>query len=290
MSFLARCFASISARGDRKRDSVPAPEGVEEEILEEAFPFGKMRIALYRKEGPEGNPLPVALIVHGGGWVYGGIETYALYGKMLASKGFLAIIYEYPLAPRARFPAQLVALDETLSLLKERREEWGADLEKVFLVGDSAGASMALQYGIAESVPEHGMLYPLRFPLPLRGLVLNCGTYMGFGDRKEDFMTRFVARNLLWKDYDRDDPRLNPLRFIKKSIPPIFLLSAEKDFLLWETEWLHGYLLSKGIAHEYRFCWSKEGNRLGHVFHLDFRTKIAFRVLDEETEWMKKLC
>ena len=287
MSFLARCFASISSHGDRKRDSLPPPDGVREEIVEESFSFGKMRVAFYRGEERGGKPLPVAIVVHGGGWVYGGIKEYALYGKMLASRGFLSLVYEYPLAPGARFPTQLVALDETLGLLKRWREEWGADLDRVFLVGDSAGASMALHYGIAETVPEHGMLYPLRFPLPLRGLVLNCGTYMGFGDRKNDFTTRFVAKNLLWKDYDRDDPRLNPLRYIRKSIPPLFLLSSEKDFLLRETEWLHGYLLSKGIPHEYRYCWSKEGDRLGHVFHLDFRTEIARQVLSEETDWMR---
>ena len=69
------------------------------------------------------------LVVHGGGFSYGTKETYRLYGRYLAKQGFGVVVFSYPLAPEARFPTQLLAVDKAMEWLKSNGERLGISLE-----------------------------------------------------------------------------------------------------------------------------------------------------------------
>ena len=89
-------------------------------------------------------PLPTLLYMHGGGWVVGSIATHDPFCRLLcAEAGIQILAIDFRLAPENPFPA---ALDDTLDAwhwLVEHAAEIGADLRRLAVGGDSAGANLA---------------------------------------------------------------------------------------------------------------------------------------------------
>ena len=113
MSLFSLAFCLTAARTDAKRDAgltVPAGLTVCRDIPYRARATRQDMLAVYWPAAPQ-TPLPVIVSVHGGGYVYGSKEVYQYYCMSLAGQGFAVINFNYRLAPGARFPAQLAALN-----------------------------------------------------------------------------------------------------------------------------------------------------------------------------------
>lgn len=128
-------------KGDKKRnDQIPEIKGL---VASKNIKYEKglsrfHRLDVFRPTNAAG-PIPLIVVVHGGGWIYGDKEIYRLYARELARHGFAVICYNYVLAPEKRFPYQLIELDHVLAWAKANADEYGFDTDNVFLVGDSAG-------------------------------------------------------------------------------------------------------------------------------------------------------
>lgn len=95
---------------------------------------------------PESKPLagPMLVHFHGGGWVQGSLESHRGACAWLARQaGVRVLSVDYRLAPEHPFPAQ--ADDALLAWRSVMRDpaRFGADPERVGVIGDSAGAQMA---------------------------------------------------------------------------------------------------------------------------------------------------
>ena len=122
--------------------------------------------------------LPVIVNVHGGGYVYGNKEVYQFYAAHLAQKGFAVINYNYRLAPRYKFPSPLEDLNEVIKWSLKNQDDYPVDTENVFLIGDSAGAQIACQYGCIYSNSEYEKIMGIAKPkVTIKALSLACGTY-----------------------------------------------------------------------------------------------------------------
>src|SRR3546814_11233924 len=66
----------------------------------------------------EGDRLPVVVSFHGGGWDSGERGSYGFAGRALARQGFVTVIPDYRLVPKAPCPAFL-ARSDTRSVGKE---------------------------------------------------------------------------------------------------------------------------------------------------------------------------
>src|SRR3546814_12071335 len=53
--------------------------------------------------GPD-DRLPVVVFFHGGGWDSGDRTSYGFAGRALATEGFVAVVPDYRLVPRAHWP------------------------------------------------------------------------------------------------------------------------------------------------------------------------------------------
>lgn len=95
---------------------------------------------LYR---PHQLPTPLALYLHGGGWVTGGLDSHDRVCRRLAAATALSVLaLDYRLAPEHRWPA---ALDDCLHALSWANEHQG-ELEgtgPIGVVGDSSGGHLA---------------------------------------------------------------------------------------------------------------------------------------------------
>lgn len=92
---------------------------------------------------------PVVVALHGGAWRAGGPARYDGIAAQIAANGMSVLSIAYTLVdgtPETRFPAQMNDLASALSFLAGNADSLGIDVERLGLMGDSAGATLvALQ-------------------------------------------------------------------------------------------------------------------------------------------------
>src|SRR6185369_2077325 len=123
----------------------PRPGGVSVNDRTIAGPAGPIRARLYRPESasPEAK-LPALVFAHGGGWVFGNLDSHDVLCAQLAIEAGIAVFaVDYRLAPEARFPG---AFDDVVAGLKwvaANGPSLGIDAARLAIGGDSAGGNLA---------------------------------------------------------------------------------------------------------------------------------------------------
>lgn len=275
MALINYIFGKGCLKNDTKRDAgKPLPTDLKEwKDLAYDRRYGKWgHLDVYRKDVD--GLLPTIVVVHGGGYLYGTKEIYSRYAKALAHDGYVVVCFNYPLAPGHRFPTQLYCLGEVLSFTKEHGKEWGADLSRVYLYGDSAGANLSYLFGLAQSSEEYRELFPgLRLDLKVNGLSLNCGLYSNLGT-SEVSQTWWMWKYFLPRHSKKSDPRFQTVSHINPSFPPTYLMTSDGDFLHAENAPFKKRLEEANVPLLYE-DFVGQGEPLGHVFHLDVDTDDA---------------
>ena len=204
---------------------------------------------VYRPRDATGN-LPVFVLVHGGGWVYGDKERYQYYGLTMAQRGFAVINYTYRLAPEHKFPASLEDTCRVIGWMYENKENYGFDTEYVFLGGDSAGAHLAALFTNLCTSPAYARCFDFRVPegfVP-SAVALNCGVYA-----PADGIGEVLAMTPQQRDQLGDDGRsfaefmedlledasskeqqslINVYDYMTGAWPPVYLMTAHGDYLM----------------------------------------------------------
>lgn len=277
---------------DLKRNrQIPEPSGIVSfRNLRYAKGCGRWhKLDVYRPEGKEG-PLPLLVVVHGGGWLYGDKEIYHLYAKDLARRGFAVVCFNYVLAPERKFPSPLIDLDDTMTWISENAIKYGFDLKNVFLVGDSGGAQMSAQYEAIATNPEYKKLFSLQIRVGIRGLGLNCGLYCKLGTPyKGDDTAKLMWDWYLGKKRNENDPRYETLANITKQFCPCYIFTGEKDFIKDYNLPLEKRLDEVGVPYKFKEYTSKEGDKLQHVFHCTINEEHAIQANDDECAFFRSL-
>ena len=108
---------------------------------------------------------PLLFDIHGGGWMYGDENLNLDFGKWFAENGFHVALPSYPLIYDGTINDMLHSLYGSLLFLKKNEEKFHLDIEHSALVGDSAGAGLALLLCAIDKSPELQKVYDLP-PLP----------------------------------------------------------------------------------------------------------------------------
>lgn len=93
-----------------------------------------------------GQKRPVVLICPGGGYRMTSDREAEAVALDFMNRGYHTAVLRYSVAP-ARYPAALRQLAKSVSLLKEKSEEWLIEKEQVIVMGFSAGAHLAGSLG-----------------------------------------------------------------------------------------------------------------------------------------------
>lgn len=279
MTFESLSFKLGASISDRIRDAaIPLPAGI---ACRNNIPYTSGQLLdVYYPDGTRA-PLPTIVSIHGGGYVYGNKEIYRRYGMDLARRGFAFVNFNYRLAPRARFPAPLEDTDAVMEWVCRSGEEYHLDPERVFLVGDSAGAQLASQYAAITRNPDYAALFQVkRPPVSIRALALNCGRYdlaaMASEPRK-GLMADYFGREM-----QNDDPRLQVMNAIGDNYPPAFIATSCRDFMREYAHPMYEHLNARGVQAVLRCYGSEEDGTVAHVFHVNIRLPDATRCNDEE--------
>ncbi|MFJ6000850.1 alpha/beta hydrolase [Arthrobacter sp. NPDC092385] len=103
----------------------------------------RIPIRVYRPADLSG-PLPLIVLMHGGGWATGTLDTYDwLASSMSAQAGAVVVSLAYRLAPTHRWPAAAEDCYAAFLEVVGRAADWEADAARVAVVGDSAGGNLA---------------------------------------------------------------------------------------------------------------------------------------------------
>lgn len=155
------------------------PDVASVEDLSAPGPAGAVPVRLYRPEA--GGALPLIVFFHGGGYLFGGLETHDALCRALANHSGMAVAaVDYRLAPEHPFPAALEDGGAVIDWLVATGGNLGVDPQRIGVAGDSAGGHLAI--GIALTAPRPsvishlGVLYPLIQPGASGGSYKACGT------------------------------------------------------------------------------------------------------------------
>jgi acetyl esterase len=148
-------------------------------VLDAPFPVEPIAIAEVRDvqvaggDGPiparlyhpkPGETLPVTVLIHGGGWVVGTLDTHDGLARVLARETGCAILsLGYRLAPEHPYPAPLDDCLAAIAELPSRAAEFGVRAEGYAVAGDSAGGNLAAAVALAlagkPNAPVHQLLF-----------------------------------------------------------------------------------------------------------------------------------
>ena len=152
-----------AAKSDKLRDAaIPLPEGVTEKRDISYGSHGKDNLLDVYYPAGTSTPLPTIVSIHGGGYVYGDKEVYRRYCIDLARRGFAVVNFTYRLAPKWKFPTPLADTNQVMHWIRANARGYYLDPNRIFLVGDSAGAQLASQYAALHSNPEYAALFDLK--------------------------------------------------------------------------------------------------------------------------------
>jgi len=249
-------------------------------------PYGDENLLdIYVPKNVQGK-IPVIISCHGGGFFYGTKETYQAYGIYWAQQGFAFVNFNYRLAPKTAFPGALVDTDTVIQWVAAHGADYNLDLDKVILIGDSAGGTLAFQYITAYTQSEYRNLFGFKKPnLNIVGVLMNCGVYLlDHSGNMSGGMTAYFT-----KEVQRDmQAELSPENYVDKTVPPLAIVTANRDFAHDQGVRMDQFLIDHDIAHEFHIYGDDENIRT-HNFELNVRDQVAMECNADEKAFFERV-
>ena len=181
---------------------------------------------------------PVLLQIHGGGWMTGNKDQQArplLYH--FAQQGWVCVAINYRLAPKAKWPDQLVDCKLALRWIREHVHEYGGDPEFVVATGGSAGGHLTALVGLTANRPEYQPGFE-SVDTSVRAIVPLYGVY-DFLDRHGfrhggDSFPKFAQKKIIQAPPGEEVAmfaQASPLDQIHPGSPPALIVHGTNDVL-----------------------------------------------------------
>lgn len=186
---------------------------------------------------------PVALYVHGGGWVMHDLETHDAFCRYLAHKtGWALLAVDYRVAPEHQFPAPLDDVETAADWLRRHDRAYRIDASFLPGIGDSSGANLVA--GLCVRNPQLLDFQVLMYP-PV--------------DRRAEWVSELANASLddaamdwFWEAYAPgelgDHPEVSVAHAENLAEhPPAFVLTCEYDILRDQAELYAARLAEAGV-------------------------------------------
>lgn len=171
---------------------------------------------------------PAIVVIHGGGWQNGSPNDNAEFSQYMAAQGYSVVSIAYRLAPQHRFPAQLEDVRTAIAYIREHADELEVDVNRMALMGRSAGAHLAMLAAYEPDAP------------PIRALVNYYGPVnltTGYQDppNPDPIGSRGLLRDFLGGT-PADLPELykqaSPWNYVNHAVPPSLLIYGQRDHIV----------------------------------------------------------
>jgi acetyl esterase/lipase len=173
------------------------------------------RLDLYVPKGKRGEP--VMMFVHGGGFTVGIKDQYAFVGQVFAAYGIATAVISYRLSPKTSYPGHVQDVARAFAWIRAHAGEYGANADKIFISGHSAGATLVAMVGsdpaylqeIGESL-DH-----------VAGVIPISGSFTQGG------------RSAMFQTFPAPDPEVvqnaSAINHVTGSHPPFLILYGDRD-------------------------------------------------------------
>jgi len=190
-----------------------------------------MTLQLNAYHPPQVGNYPTIVVIYGGAWREGNPNSNEDFSRYMAARGYTVLAIDYRHAPQYRFPAQTEDVQTALSYIQQNANELEVDLDRVALMGRSAGAHLALLAAYQSAV------FPIRAVVDYYGPV---DLKLGYSDPPfpDPIDTRAVLRSFLGgtpDDVPNSYQKASPINYVKSSLPPSLLVYGAKDHIVQAT-------------------------------------------------------
>ena len=181
---------------------------------------------------------PTFIYFHGGGFFGGsksigdplaGSDATALLDDICAG-GFNLVNIDYVLVPEYHFPAPLIQANEAFQFLLDHADEYHLDMDRVVIMGSSAGAIMTSQLGSIITNPDYAAalgISPVLKPEQIKAVVLDDAplVYDKFSLGTKVLVGNYVKGSIFLSREEKQT--YNNILWVDSHYPDAFLLGSE---------------------------------------------------------------
>jgi acetyl esterase/lipase len=159
---------------------------------------------------------PIVVFFYGGSWQNGSRSNYLFVGAALASRGYVAVVPDYRTWPDTAFPGFIDDAAAAVRWARDHASETGGDPSRIFLMGHSAGAHIAMllatdgRYLAAQQMSKSDLSGVIGLAGPYDFLPLHDATL------EQIFPPALRAAS-------------QPINFVEGDEPPVFIAAGQRD-------------------------------------------------------------
>jgi acetyl esterase/lipase len=279
--FMLLLISPLSAAALPTSPTYPDVEVARIEYLGKPF---DLKANVYLPTGPKGNPTPLVLSIHGKGGTYNTPNTYAL---NLVDRGVAVATIDFR---KAGMPGMLYDTKAYIRYFRAHASEYNIDAKRIGIWGGSRGGMLAailavtgdnkkLEGDVGGNLDKSSALQAAVIYYPLTDVFLNTDAkivemlpdIIGTGEADSEKVLE------AYKAHDRSSPywkyveqleAMNPLNYVTKDSPPIYIAVAGDDMgnpLINSVALYEKYLEQGAPAHLYTYTLGTHGNVGKHV-------------------------
>ena len=246
---LLACLGSYAQDDSAKKVIYPPDYTSQIDVVYTQGPGWQQKMDLYLAPKERG-PVPVVINIHGGGWNHGTKESQTGF-KSFFKAGFAVANIEYRLTPQAKAPAAVEDARCALIYIIKNAKELNVDVNKIVIMGGSAGAHLALMAGllandhrfdgncagvenihVAAIIDKYGITDVNDWAYGPHITSKSATAWLGDKAKDEAFMKA-----------------VSPMSYVSKNNPPVFIVHGDADPVVpyEESVELHKKLAEAGV-------------------------------------------
>ncbi|MEO6670943.1 MAG: alpha/beta hydrolase [Ferruginibacter sp.] len=169
---------------------------------------------------------PALIFIHGGNWNSGNRSLYNFLGSRMARKGIVTIIIDYPLSPKATYIEMAFACAASVKWVQENSAVYGADTNKIFVAGHSAGGHLAALISLDNQYFDSlGITNPIKGTILIDAGALDMYTYLKQEGLNEEhtYLKTFTKDPAVWK-------KASPVYYLHDGMPSFLIYQGERTY------------------------------------------------------------
>jgi acetyl esterase/lipase len=255
IGFLLIALVVSSQESDTTIKPVETPSGFTRQI-DVVYAKGKdweQKLDIYLPPNT-GKQTPVVINIHGGGWNHGTKESQTGFNTFF-KMGFAVVNIEYRLTPQATAPAAVEDARCALIYVIKNAKALNIDVNKVVVMGGSAGGHLALMAGLLANDHRFDGNCPGVDNIKVAAIIDKYGITdvwdWGYG---KNVTSKSAGRWLGDKAKDEAFAKtVSPIQYVSKNNPPVFIVHGDADPTVpyQQSVDLHKKLQEAGVVTEF---------------------------------------
>lgn len=226
---LIACLTSYAQDDTAKKVTYPAGYTAQIDVVYTQGAGWQQKMDLYLAPKEKG-PAPIVINIHGGGWNHGAKESQTGFNSFFKA-GFAVANIEYRLTPQATAPAAVEDARCALIYIIKNAKELNVDVNKIVVMGGSAGGHLALMAGLLGNDHRFDANCAGVENIKVAAIVDKYGITdvndWAYGPRiTSKSATRWLGDKAKEEAFIRS---VSPINYVNKNNPPIFIVHGDAD-------------------------------------------------------------